>query len=314
MIDLRSIAVIVPTLNAGSEWDVLEKSIKAQGISAHQVLIVDSESTDDTVERAGRCGFQVAVIPRPEFNHGGTRQWALKFFPGAEIVVFLTQDAFLANGIALERLAAAFEEPKVAAAFGRQLPRPSAGSFEMHARLFNYPPRSSIRSLTSRDTLGIKAIFFSNSFGAYRRKVLDDLGGFPTNVILGEDTVVAARMLLAGWSIAYVAEAQAYHSHRYSAIEEFKRYFDTGVLHSKEQWLLSEFGRAHGEGWRFIRSELNYLWRNDPTKIPVSVWRMALKFGGYRLGALERKLSWRLKRRLSMHHRFWMGDEPKECL
>lgn len=314
MVDLSSIAVIIPTLNASSDWPDLSRTILAQGISPQQVLIVDSESTDGTPQKARDCSFQVAEIQRANFNHGGTRKWALQFFPDAEIVVFLTQDATLASGEALKQLTAAFKNPAVAAAFGRQLPRASAGPIEIHARLFNYPPASSIRSLASRDALGIKSIFFSNSFGAYRRKTLEDLGGFPTNVILGEDTVIAARALLAGWSIAYVAEAQAYHSHPYSAIEEFKRYFDTGVLHSKEQWLLSEFGRTHGEGSRFVRSELAYLRRNKPALIPQALLRTALKYGGYRLGFLERKLGRSFKQRLSMHHGFWASEEPGDCV
>ncbi len=153
--------------------------------------------------------------------------------------------------------------------------------------------------------MGFKSIFISNSFAAYRREALFAVGGFPSDVIFGEDTIVAAKLLLAGWKIAYVADAQVYHSHAYTSTQDFKRYFDIGVLHSRESWLLQEFGGTGGEGSRFVRSEWNYLWPQYWWLIPSALIRTALKLVGYRLGRIESKLSLRIKRRLSMHRRFW---------
>jgi rhamnosyltransferase len=180
-----------------------------------------------------------------------------------------------------------------------------AGPMEAHARYFNYSSQSSLRDLDDRKRFGFKTIFISNSFAAYRREALMAVGGFPRDVIFGEDTITAARLLLSGWKIAYVAEAKVYHSHSYTWIQDFKRYFDIGVLHVRESWLLSEFGGTGGEGSRFVRSELNYLWPRYWWLIPSASIRTALKLTGYRLGRIERRLSLRLKRRLSMHHRFW---------
>ena len=42
----------------------------------------------------------------------------------------------------------------------------------------------------------MKTAFNSNSFAAYRRKALKDVGGFPINTILSEDMYVTAKMLL----------------------------------------------------------------------------------------------------------------------
>ena len=46
----------------------------------------------------------------------------------------------------------------------------------------------------------------------------------------------------------------AYHSHNYTFFEEFKRYFDVGVFHEKESWILEEFGQASGEGANYVKS------------------------------------------------------------
>jgi rhamnosyltransferase len=297
-------SIIIPVLNAGDVWPRFTQSLMAS-VSADRVLILDSSSDDGTAALAHASGFRVHTIPRTEFNHGGTRQLAVELLPDAEILVFLTQDAVLADSVGINVLLESFADPKVTAAFGRQLPHPGATPIEAHARIFNYPARSSIRTLDSCEQLGIKAIFISNSFAAYRREALIAIGGFPRDVLFGEDTITAAKMLLAGWKIAYVAEAQVYHSHSYTWKQDFKRYFDIGVMHRRENWLLQKFGSTGSEGGRFVRSELNYLWPRYWWLMPSALIRTALKLAGYRLGGIDNKLSLGWKRKLSMHPNFW---------
>ena len=299
-------SVIVPTLNAASDWQQFAEAL-LKCVAPERVLVIDSESTDGTPQLARDCGFKVVDVPRREFNHGRTRQHATGVVKDSDIYVFLTQDAILAGPDSINLLLDAFEDPSIGASFGRQLPRPNSGPIERHARLFNYPQSSSVRSLESRREMGFKCIFLSNSFAAYRQTAFEEVGGFPDDVILGEDTVVAAHMLMAGWKIKYVAEAEVYHSHAYSCLREFRRYFDTGVLHARESWLRQEFGGASGEGKRFILSELAHLWPRHATIIPSAFVRTAAKWMGYRLGLHESNLAPRLKRHFSMHRSFWNG-------
>ena len=136
------------------------------------------------------------------------------------------------------------------------------------------------------------------------------VGNFPARVILGEDACVAGRLLLAGKSIAYQADACVQHSHNYSLREDFQRYFDTGVFHAREAWLLEAFGSASGEGLRFVKSEMGYLVRHAPGRIPEALVRTLLKWLGYRLGRLERFIPLAIKRRMSMFRGFWLNDSP----
>jgi rhamnosyltransferase len=275
---------------------------------AVDVLVIDSGSIDGTVAASRDFGFTVEPIQKSDFNHGGTRQYAVGLCPAAEIIVFMTQDAIPTGNDALVRLIAAFDDPAVGAAYGRQLPRPHSGLIEAHARLFNYPDQSYVATLSDRGRLGIKAAFLSNSFAAYRRVALEAVGGFPAHVILGEDTYVAGKMLLAGWKIAYRADAQVFHSHGYSYLEEFRRYFDIGVFHHRAAWMLTEFGKPEGEGGRFVRSEVRYLWGRAPWLIPSALLRTILKYAGYRLGRMESGLPLRIKIACSMHKGFWVSD------
>lgn len=304
-ISLSEVAVVIPTRNARGDWTGLAGGLSKQGIAPEQILIIDSSSEDGTAELAASCGYRSHSIERREFNHGGTRQLGMTLLPWARIVVFMTQDAVLADGNAIQNLVSAFEDSDVGAAYGRQLPRAAAGAIERHARLFNYPAASVVRDLSSRGRLGIKAAFLSNSFSAFRAEALGGVGGFPMDVIMAEDALAAGKLLLSGWKIAYVAEAQVYHSHPLEIGEEFRRYFDTGVYHQREAWLMREFGRPSGEGKRFVLSELRYLAANQATRIPEGLIRTLSKVIGYQLGLRNGLLGPRWSRRFSLHKGYW---------
>lgn len=308
-------SLVVPVRNPGALWPQWLGAIRAQapvGVLGAG-LIVDSASTDGTSFANLPTGWQLLRIAAADFNHGGTRNLALQHLPmGTDVVVFLTQDALLADAGAVKALVDAFADPEVACAYGRQLPHADATPIAAHARLFNYPPTSRAVNLADKARLGLKACFLSNSFAAYRLADLQAVGGFPSDVILGEDMSVAARLLKAGKRVAYVAEACVHHSHNYSLMQEFRRYFDTGVFHARSQWLLAEFGSANGEGLRFVRCELHYLSKHAPHLIPIAILRTLAKWGGYKLGRLEAYLPLKLKVMCSMHKGYWHTNAKKE--
>ena len=298
-------ALCIPTLNAGADAAILAAAIASQTLQPDTFLVIDSGSDDGTVETFRRAGARIHSINRREFNHGGTRQVGVDMVSDADLIIFLTQDAVPADQHAFERLNEGFNDPGVGVAFGRQLPRLGAGHTEAHARLFNYPDASRVTTFDDRTAMGIKTVFLSNSFAAYRRTDLLAVGGFPSNLIMGEDTYVAAKMLLAGKKVAYCAEATVFHSHDYSLMEEFRRYFDAGVLHAREPWIRDHFGGAENEGLRFVDSELRYLLARNPFLIPSAVLRTLFKFVGFRLGLQEERLPIAVKRRLSMLRAYW---------
>ncbi len=191
------IRVVIPTLNAASQWTTFVHAL-SECVNAEEVLIVDSSSTDGTPELARAAGFRVHSIERSHFSHGGTRQLAVELLPEAEILVFLTQDAIPADRESIRNLVDRFEDPTIGVVYGRQLPKPGAGAIEAHARLFNYCSVSYVHDLSTCGRLGFKAAFASNSFSAYRRSALLAIGGFRPEVIMGEDTLAARPYVIDG--------------------------------------------------------------------------------------------------------------------
>jgi rhamnosyltransferase len=298
-------AVVIPTFNAGHEWVKCVNAIKLQSLNPVQVLIIDSESDDQTVQIAKDAGFEIVQIKKKEFGHGKTRQLAVDKLQDYEFLVFMTQDAVLADNQSLANLLKWFSEGSVAAVCGRQLPRKNAGPIETHARLYNYSDKPRITVLDDANVLGLKTAFLSNSFAAYRLTALREAGGFPENVIFGEDMYVATKLLKVGYKIAYACDAAVYHSHDYTILQEFRRYFDMGVFHAREPWIRGELGKAEGEGFRFVVSELKYMFNHAPWRVPEAILRSMLRYLGFRLGRLEAHIPPGLKRNLAMNRGYF---------
>ncbi|MBA4373798.1 MAG: glycosyl transferase [Thermodesulfovibrio sp.] len=298
------ISVIIPTYNAALQLETLLKSLQQQTLPC-EIIVIDSGSTDRTPAIAGQRGATVRVIDKDDFGHGRTRTLAGKLAQG-DILVYLTQDALPVNTTSLERLLAPLADTTIGAVYGRQLPRPGAALLSSHLRLFNYPEVSYVRTLQDRKQYGIKTPFLSNSFAAYRKACLDEIGWFSEKVIMGEDTLAGARLLLAGYRLAYTAEAAVYHSHDYTLLQDFRRAFDIGVFHRSEDWLISEFGSAGSEGLAYLKSAVTHLSeKRKYHRLPELLVRTALKFTGYTLGRRSRHLPVSALQHFSMHRDWW---------
>ena len=224
-----------------------------------------------------------------------------------DILVFLTQDVLPFDIYTIEKYYKKFfDNTQIGAAYGKQIPYAETTLFGKHLREFNYTNNSYIRDKNDIIQYGIKTAFLSDSFAAYRKTALADIGWFKDKLILGEDTYAGAKMILAGYSLAYVADAKVYHSHSYSIFQEFKRYFDIGVFHQCESWILKAFGKPEGEGMRYIKSELKYLLKSDAWYlIPEFFIRNTMKYLGYKMGKNYKQLPHWMIDEMSMHHRWW---------
>jgi rhamnosyltransferase len=154
--------------------------------------------------------------------------------------------------------------------------------------------------------MGVRALFFSNVSSAVKADVFWKLGGFPEGVIFGEDVMLCAKVLRAGYKVKYEANARVYHSHSYSVIQQFKRTFDNGVSFSRARCLLGG-ARITGEGLRFVLGQANYVWRSGSAPDLIKVFgEAAARVTAFNLGRLERYIPRSLKRHMSMQERFWL--------
>lgn len=276
-------ALVIPTRNAGELWEEVLKRIAQQSIQPSQVIILDTESTDQTNCISEKFGYSPIAVKKQDFNHALTRNRGVELLPeDIELVIFMTQDVLLSDSEGFIHLLSAFDDAQVGIAFGRQVAHKWAKPIEIHARQFNYPELSYQRSWQDRKKYGIKTVFCSNAFSAIRSSAFRQVGGFDQPLVSLEDIYISAKLLKNRWKLAYQAEAVAEHSHQLTLVEEMQRYQEIGRFYADQSWILQELGAAEGEGVRFVKSELTYLFKYAKTMIPMAILRTLSKWIGYR--------------------------------
>ena len=308
---LKETGVIIPTYNAMS-CDTFFELIKLLSTAKNdfgKILIIDSSSSDSTVEFMTNLGIEVLVIPVKEFNHGATRDMGVKILSDKyflKYVIFLTQDSLLDSKDSLYSIMDPFDNYLIGAVCGRQVPHDNADPIAQHSRFFNYKKVSRINNKLSIPKLGLKIAFMSNSFAAYNIGILQKINGFPTDLIFGEDMYVSAKMILDGYETCYNSNAIVKHSHNYSLFEEFERYFDIGVFHASTPFLLVEFSSPNKEGMKYLISELKYTFTNGGFLwFFNSLVRSFLKISAYKLGTQYSRMNINLCRVMSMNKNYW---------
>ncbi|MEM7204227.1 MAG: glycosyltransferase [Planctomycetota bacterium] len=275
-----------------------------------RVLVVNSSSGDGTVELAQELGAETLVIPRPEFNHGSTRERARKHL-GTEFVGMVTPDAYAADEDVLGKLHAPLAAGEAAVSYARQIPHDGATFWESFPRDYNYPEDSQLRCLEDKDRYGIYTIFCSNAFAMYRNAALDEIGGFRP-VLTHEDQFATAELLKRGHSIAYVAEAVVQHSHTYRLSQEFRRYFDTGYARKIHAELTNLTGSDQSRGRSFTLALLKTVAKQRPLHLPYALLQTGAKWMGYRLGAVSRNAPNWLKKACSGQDYYWTSTAYRE--
>jgi rhamnosyltransferase len=279
----NTISLIIPTLNAHQHFS--QSHYLPEIVAKFPTLIVDSSSNDSTVEDAKNMGADVIVIPKADFNHGATREFARKQLK-TDIVVFLTQDAFPVDADLIEKLVAPLlENEAVAVSYARQIPHDNADILEAFPRFYNYGSKSQIRSLEDVKQYGVYTFFCSNSCAAWRNSALDAIGGFKT-VLTNEDYFAVADSLQKGYKIAYTPAAIVKHSHHFTLLQEFKRYYDTGYVRAQHPIIQQLVGQAEKRGVGFFMALLKHLWQEKPLLIPYAILQTGVKWLGYRMGVL----------------------------
>lgn len=226
----QRISLIIPTLNAEKYIEKLLNIIDTQTIKPDEIIVIDSASDDNTIELCKKHNnVKVIEIKREDFDHGGTRNKAIDASIG-DIVLMLSQDVTPIQEDYIEKLISPIiNDNSIAACSGRQIAYPDATLREKLVRQFNYKDYSFVRDISDVDKLGIKAFFLSDCCSAYRREYIEFVGKYQTPALICSDMILTAKLIAAGYKIAYVAEAEVYHSHDYSLKKQYKRNFDTGV-------------------------------------------------------------------------------------
>lgn len=232
------VSVVIPTFNAGPDFERLLAGLAAQqGDFDVEVVLVDSGSTDGTVERARRYGAKVHRIPKEEFNHGGSRNRGVSL-AGGEYVALTVQDAVPLGERWLAAMVRDFEgDERVAGVYGRQVPREDSGILSRavinslataglgrREQYAGSPERYRELSPVQRRNLAA----FDNVSSCVRRSVWVKIPFEPTN--FGEDIRWGKAVVEAGYRIVYEPESAVVHSHDRDFVYDLRRNYINQVV------------------------------------------------------------------------------------
>lgn len=225
------VSILIPTYNAGECFERLLEALSGQRTDfAYEILLVDSGSTDATLELARRYAARVSSVPKTEFNHGGTRNRGFAEARG-ELVAMTVQDAVPADELWLQGLAENLaNDERVAGAYSRQIPRLDCNPFTRYAlenHFTNLPERreQAIEDPAEYEALPppkkLELVTFDDVSSCIRRSVWEE---HPfQHLSFGEDIEWSQRALKAGYKIVYDPKSAVIHSHDRSALYEMKR-------------------------------------------------------------------------------------------
>ena len=289
-------------------WRLLEK-IQEQTSPIRDIYIMQTLTGDDEADKKLSDEFMdmgaiVTVLHKETYDHGGTRNKGASL-SDAEYLLFMTQDAVPKDKYLTERLLEALSEDGVATAYARQLATYDVGPIETYTREFNYPDKSCIKSKEDIEKIGIKAYFCSNVCAMYDHSVYDELGGFVRHTIFNEDSIMAAGVIEAGYKIAYVAEAEVYHAHKYGFKESFSRNFDLAVSQKQYSEIFDKVS-SESEGVKLVMKTAKHLADTDRWQLlPELFIGSGCKYAGYFLGKRYKSLPKEITRALSSNKSYW---------
>jgi glycosyltransferase involved in cell wall biosynthesis len=198
------ISVVVPAFQASATIERCLAALAHQTLPPEQyeVVVVDDGSTDDTANRASRCGARVVRLPRNQ-GPAQARNAGLAASRG-EIVVFTDADCEPTSGF-LDALTTPLQDARIAA---------TKGAYESNQR--GLVPRFVQLEYESRyrHTAAASNVDFIDTYAAcYRREDLVRLGGFDPRFRVCEDQELSFRLAEAGLNMRFVPDARTYHQH-----------------------------------------------------------------------------------------------------
>ena len=313
-----TVDVLIPAYRPDRKFSRILQMLQRQTCRVNRIIVINTERQywNDEGYRSVE-GLEVHHVTKEEFDHGATRNLAARY-SGADVMIFMTDDAVPGNPCLVERLVEALEKKgpggeTVAMAYARQLPDKDCHAIERFTRAFNYPDEARVKTAGDLSRLGIKTYFASNACCAYRKDVFEEMGGFLAQTIFNEDMIYAAGVIRAGYAIAYAPEATVIHSHNLGPVSQFRRNFDLAVSQADHPEVFGGL-KSEGEGIRLVKETAGWLVRTGRLwLLPVLVLSSGSKYLGYRAGKQYQKLPRGMIRRFTMNRTYWekkWGERP----
>ncbi len=229
-----TVSVVIPTKNGGEDFRrVLATIANQKGFRRVETIVVDSGSTDKTVELAEQFGAKIIKILPEEFSHSYARNLGASYASG-EYLLFTVQDALPPSDSWLYELFRVIKSNDVVAVSCAEFPWESADLFyraitwnhyrflevDREDRIMRYAGSEDHMTLRKNGQLSDLACLISKDvFTNYKYKT-----------DYGEDLDLGLRLIKDGYQIAFLGSTRIIHSHNRRAYYYLKRGYVENVF------------------------------------------------------------------------------------
>jgi len=223
----EKVSIIIPTKNAGKEFNFLLKMLTNQkGFKEIEIVIVDSGSTDNTLEIAKSYNAKIVEILPEEFSHSFARNLGAKNATG-DYFLFTVQDALPPTKTWLNKLMTTIKTEDVIVASCAELPREDADLFYRvkswnHYKFLEVNQKDRILSMPADP----------NHINLRKNGQISDLAclisaklflKYKYRLSYAEDLDLGIRLIKDGKRIAFLGTMRIIHSHNRPAFYLIKR-------------------------------------------------------------------------------------------
>jgi rhamnosyltransferase len=209
------VSIIMRSFNEGWALQETLPALQAQEYRNWELIVIDSGSTDGSIELLRRANPRhlVQILPH-EYRPSRVLNLGMQL-ARSDLAIFLNADATPQNPGWLRPLVNALHDPRTAAVFGRQIPRPDCEA------VFAYDYE---RCFGEQRESAQWDHFFSMVSSGLRKDVWSQRG-FLESMQYSEDDEYTRWCRSRGYRIVYCPESVVMHSHNYTPRQAYKRSF-----------------------------------------------------------------------------------------
>ena len=198
------VSIVIRTLNEAKNLNDLLTNIEVQETYdlEIEVILVDSGSTDKTLDIAESHRCKIIHITREEFSFGRSLNKGCEAAIG-EILVMISGHCVPTDSCWLQELCQPLIDNRASYTYGRQVGGPDSHYSECRIFAKYYPEESQIQQVD----------FYCNNANSAIKRAAWARYEFDEKLTGLEDMELAKRLVNDGEKIAYVAEACIYHYH-----------------------------------------------------------------------------------------------------
>lgn len=284
------VSVVIRTLNEEKHLDELLDAISKQKSERFNIetVIIDSGSTDSTLDIARKYKARITYIKKEDFTFGRSLNMGCDFADG-DYLVFVSGHCIPATNDWIHNLVTPLADGLCSYSYGKQVGRDTTKFSEQQLLDKYFPDESKVPQVG----------FFCNNANSALCKDIWRVYPFDEKLTGLEDMYLAQQIAAAGKKIGYVAEAPVYHIHDETWPQVKNRYEREAIALQK---IMPEL---HFGLWDFVRcltigiiKDFRAAFRKKvflQEGLSIVRFRLAQYMGAYAGNHIHRKLSYEMK-------------------